>query len=178
MNFAIQAFLISLFTVTLFSVSMFFMGEFFRHDDRDDKAFRKELLHKLSRLVKIGEDILSVLQRTPILSKARLTLMPKTVEVGQTATAVLQGLDQFGHPMSIDSSYSVSYQASNPADVSFGTPNPDGSDVITAVAADPGDSITAVVSGGPKNVSVTSSSDVLVINAPAPVLTSVNLVLQ
>lgn len=175
----IQIFAISVFTLTILSVILFLMDTFFnRHDDKAEAQFRKDVLHKLSRLVKVGEDILFVLQRAPILSKVRLILMPKQVEVGGTATAILTGQDQFGQPFPIDGSYTVTYQASNPADVSFGTPNPDGSDVITGVAIDPGDSITAVVSGGPKNVSVTSSSDVLTVVAPAPVLTTVTLALQ
>lgn len=109
------------------------------------------------------------------LAKARIELMPKTIQVGQTSTALIQGLDQNGQPFAIQAS-DVSLTAAVPADVSFGTPtaNPDGSVsiVVTGVNADTGDGITATVLG------VTSNSDTLTISAPAPVLTSLQLTLQ
>lgn len=106
--------------------------------------------------------------------------MPKTVNVGDKAKAIINGLDQNGQPLALDSTYTVSYSASNPASVSFGTPNPDGSVEITALAADPGNTIGAVITR-PDGGTVTASPDVLTIVTPpppAPVLTSASVSLQ
>ena len=102
--------------------------------------------------------------------------MPKTIEVGQTATAVISGFDQFGKPFPLSSSDSISVTASVGADVTFDAPvfNADGtvSVVITGVNPDAGDSISATVD------TITTNADVLTINAPAAVLTSATLTLQ
>lgn len=106
--------------------------------------------------------------------------MPKSILVGEKATATIAGLDQNGQPLALDSTYSVAYSASpNPASVSFGTVNPDGSVVVVGVAADTV-SIGAVITR-PDGGTVTATADTLTISAPpppTPVLTSASVVLQ
>jgi len=105
-----------------------------------------------------------------------ITIMPKTIAVGATANAVIAAFDQLGKPFPLTPTDVIALAASVPTDVSFGTPsvNPDGTAtiVVTGVAPDAGDSITATVSG------VTSSADVLTVTAPVPVLTTMTLTLE
>ena len=134
-----------------------------------------EFIFEFQRLIREVRGIRVLLGKEAKLTSARVELMPKSIAVGGTANALIQGFDQFGQPFSLNG-VPVTPVASAPADVSFGTPtvNADGSVsvVVTGVNADPGDSISASVG------SVTSSADVLTITPPAPVLTSATLVLQ
>lgn len=110
----------------------------------------------------------------PHLTRLELTLMPKTVQVGQTATAHITATKADGTPFPITSSDTLTLAAATAADVTFGTPtfNADGSAdvVVTAVNADPGDAITATLDG------VASNSDTLTITAAGPA--TVTLALQ
>lgn len=171
---------LTLLTLTVIAVIVFFVDAFWdrrRSHEEQELAVLRDIRRSLGHLVLITGDIRDLLKR-PTLVKARITLMPKTVNVGETATAVIQGFDQNGQPMTLDSSYTVAYSASNPAAVQFAPPNPDGSDTITALAPEPSDSISAVITGGPNAVNVTATADVLTINAAASVLTTANVVLQ
>ena len=141
--------------------------------------FERTVIEELRRIAAILGDIRE--NTTPKqLSGARITLMPKSIVVGGTASAVIAGFDQFGKPFPISSSDSVTLQASTAADVTFGSPsfNADGTVTVsmTGVNPDDSDSITAVVAD--PTGTVTSSADVLTITAPAPVLTTATLTLQ
>jgi hypothetical protein len=150
----------------------------------DNHGFEREVLAELRDIKRYTACILVVagdiraLLRSKI-SQARITVMPKTIEVGKTSTATISAQDQNGAPIVIDATYTVNYSASNPASVSIGTPNPDGSAVITGVAADPGNSISAVITR-PDGGTVSASPDTLIITSPpppAPVLTTASVVL-
>lgn len=107
------------------------------------------------------------------LTESRITLMPKTIAVGQTATAHITAAKPDGSPFLITAADSVSLAASAAADVSFGSPtvNADGSVdiVVTGVNPDAADAITATVDG------VVSAPDTLTITAPAPGTVTVTL---
>lgn len=103
--------------------------------------------------------------------------MPKTINAGETATATIQGFDQFGKAFPLDATFQVAYTQSNSADATFGPTNPDGSASLTANTADT-DTIGAIITR-PDGTVVTATPDVLTINAAAiPVLTTATVVLQ
>ena len=106
--------------------------------ERDDEILRivKEIRRDVRQILKFVEPA--------ILTKGQVLIMPKTIAVGGTATATLALLDQTGAAMTIDSTYTVAYSASNPSNVTFGTPNADGSNTVVGVNPDPGDLIGAV----------------------------------
>lgn len=148
-----------------------------QHHESEDTERVIRAVHKVFEVL---VEIRGILK--PRLTSAILKLkdieMPKTVNIGETAQAVITGLDQNGSLIALDATYTVAYQASNPADVSFGTPNADGSNTVTAVAPDTGDVISAIITR-PDGQQITTTSDTLIVNAPAvPVLTSATLVLQ
>jgi hypothetical protein len=157
------------------------MQPFSDHERRQHEERETHLLRELVRLagqqVLILSDIRALLKHKSILVKARIIIMPKTIAVGGTALAIIQGLDQNGKPFPLDATYPTAYTAANPSNVSFGPVSPDGSDTITGVAADPGDSIGANITR-PDGVVIAATPDVLTITAPVPVLTSAAVVLQ
>jgi pyruvate kinase len=106
----------------------------------------------------------------------RLTVMPKTIQVGQTATAVLKATGTDGNPFKLTSADQVALLAGTAQDVTIGTPvfMDDGSVeiLLTGVNPDASDPITATVDG------VTSNADTLTIEAAAVTVASVNLTLQ
>ena len=170
-----------LLTVFMVNVMVRLMGIF---DTHSDEKFKKKVLEELGYIRVITgknnlllHEIRHLLRQKPHLTRGRIIVMPKQIQVGETAQAVLQGVDQFGNPFPLDASYSVVPTASAPADVSVGPVNPDGSFTITGIAADPGDSIGAQVTR-PDGTVITFSPDTLVIAAPAPVLTAGAVVLQ
>jgi hypothetical protein len=124
-------------------------------------------------------ELLTFLRQTPRLTKARIILMPKSVTVGGTANAAIVGLDQNGKPFTLDSTFTVAYASSNPADESFSPVNPDGSDTVAALAASPagGDQISATITR-PDGVVISATPDVLTITPVVPVLTSASVVLS
>jgi hypothetical protein len=143
-------------------------------DIDQDVDYIKKLV---SKIYSQNIEILQLLRQKPILLEARVEIMPKTIQVGQTATATLQTTWSDGQTHTLDSTYQVSYAAANPSNVSFAPPAADGSDVVTGVAADPGDAISAVITR-PDGAVVTASSDILTIVAPAPTLVSATVVLS
>lgn len=156
------------------------------HDSHEQAQWRGEVLARLteisrntSALVLITSDIRHLLKHKFIITRARISVMPKTIQVGQTSTATISAQDQNGQPIAVDSTYQVSYSSSNSANVSFGTVNPDGSCVITGVAADPSNSIAAVITR-PDGGTVSATPDTLSIvpvPPPTPVLTTAAVVL-
>ena len=146
------------------------------HEAEELKELR-EIKKSLSDILRALTQILLLLKQKPHLSKGKVIVMPKTIEVGQTAQAVLQGVDQNGNPFPLDASYRVQPTASNPADVESGTPNPDGSFVVTALAVDPADMIGAQVTR-PDGTTITFDPDTLTIEPATPVLTTGKVVLQ
>jgi hypothetical protein len=158
------------------------MSHFDEHDRRKYEAEVIALLESIRSHVGATDvttkQILQLLKQKPHLTKARIVIMPKQIQVGQTAQAVIQGFDQNGNPFPLDSSYGVTYSASNPADVSFSSPvNPDGSDTITGLAVDAGVAIGATITR-PDGAVVSATADTLTIVAPPPVLTTATVVLQ
>lgn len=143
------------------------------HEGRIEEIHQKavEALWEIAHTLREIRDEL----KPKFLSRARLHLMPKTVTVGQTANAVISGVDQFGNPFPLTSADTISIAASTPADVTFGAVTFPGDGtalvVVTAVNADPGDGITATVGSF-------TATDTLTIEAPAPALAGVKLVLQ
>jgi len=145
--------------------------------------FKWEVLEDLEYIrKKVSENnlllhqVLSLLKQRQILVSAEIVVMPKQIEVGQTAEATIQGKDQNGSPIVLDSTYKVAYQASDPAGVTFGTPNADGSDTVTGNVAE-SETISAVITR-PDGVQVTATGDTLTIVPQPPVLTSAAVVLQ
>jgi len=159
------------------------MASFEEHEQREQHREEIELLRQL--LTTAGQqlvtqrEILQVLATRSILTKARVIITMKTVQVGGTANAVIQGLDQNGQPFPLDATYKVAYQSSTPADESFSPVNPDGSDTIAALAASPaaGDQISATIQR-PDGVVISATPDVLIITPAVPVLTSAKVVLS
>ena len=153
-------------------------------DTHSDEKFKKFVLEELGYIRVIAgknnlllHEIRHLLRQKPHLTRGRLIVMPKQIQVGETAQAILQGVDQFGNPFPLDSSYTVVPTASAPGDVSVGPVNPDGSFTITGLAADAGDAIGAQVTR-PDGTVIAFTPDTLVIVAPAPVLTAGAVVLQ
>lgn len=106
----------------------------------------------------------------PKLEKGKVILMPKTINVGETANATLALVGTDGNPFTIDSTYTVVYAASNPGNVSIATPNADGSDTLTGVATDPGDVIGATITR-PDGSTLSLTTDTLTINSVTPPVT-------
>src|ERR1700726_1751192 len=109
----------------------------------------------------------------------RVTLeitMPKTITVGQTASAILTATGSDGKPFTLSAADTIALNASVPADVSFGVPvfNADGTATVpvTGLNADPSVGISATVDA------VVSNTDTLTITVPAPKLASVTIALQ
>lgn len=153
---------------------------FDEHARRKHEAEELQLLKDIRRLagqqVLILSDIRSLLKHKPILTQARITIMPKTIEVGQTAPVVLQGFDQNGGAFPLDATYKVVPSGSNPSNATFSAPTPDGGFVATGVAVDPGDVIGASVTR-PDGVVIQAATDTLTI-VPVPlVLTTAKVVL-
>ena len=145
--------------------------------DHTDKELLRSIGATLREILEEVEEIRRSLK--PKLTQGRIWIMPKTIKVGESATATLQGLDQNGQPFVIDAKYGVVYTASAPGDVMFSPPGTDGSDVVLGVNADPSVSITASVTR-PDGVVVSFAGDVLDVEpqTPVPVLTSGTVVLQ
>src|SRR5258706_9852156 len=71
----------TLLTITLISVIVFFVSETVRNLEREEVKLLRDIRNTL-------HSILGLLKPVPFY--ARLTVMPKSIEVGQTATAALQ----------------------------------------------------------------------------------------
>jgi len=146
-----------------------------RGDERYRWAADVAIVHALRDIAEELRRIRVILHHefVPHISLTRITIMPKTVAPGQTATAHITAAKSDGSTYTITTADSVSLAAAVPGDVTFGAPtfNADGSCdiVVTAVNADPGDAITATVDG------VTSQPDTLTISAPAPATVTVTL---
>lgn len=154
---------------------------FEEHARRKHEAEELQVLKDIRRLegqqVLILSDIRSLLKQKSILTQARIIVMPKQIEVGQTAQAVVQGFDQNGGAFPLDATYSVVPSGSNPSNATFSAPAPDGSFVATGVAVDPGDVIGASITR-PDGVVIQAATDTLTI-VPVPlVLTTAKVVLQ
>jgi hypothetical protein len=134
------------------------------------------VVHLEGKILTKEDEILALLKTRPILTKASIDLMPKTIEVGQTANAVINAVDQFGNPFPL-TGLAVQYVASIPGDVTFGPVNPDGSDTITGVNADAGNAISANITRADGTV-ITAAPDTLTITPAVPVLTSATVVLS
>lgn len=151
------------------------------HETREHQEDEIEILRgiraDLGILILRFNELLNILKRKPHLTSARTIVMPKTIQVGQTANAAIQGLDQFGKPFPLDATYQVAYSAATPADVSFSPVNPDGSDTVAGINPDAGDAISATITR-PDGVVITASADTLMITAATPVLTSAAVVLS
>lgn len=162
----------TLLTLTLISVMLFFVSETIKNLERDEVHLLHRILARLDAIYDLLKPAL------PILSKARIIIMPKTVNVGDSFNVAIAGLDQFGQPFPLDANYSVVYGASNPNAVQLPAPPlPDGSGVGTAVAAEPSESISATITGPGGTINATA--DVLTINEVVvpPVLTSASVVI-
>lgn len=133
---------------------------------------------KLDKIISLLENIYAKLSGKQKLKSARVAMAIKTVNVGETHTATLQCQDQNNQPITLDASYQVAWNASDPSTVSFGTPNPDGSVQYTALKGTSGVAIGAAITGGtvPSEQTVNAATETLVINSPA-VLTSAQVVL-
>src|ERR1035438_5709774 len=152
-----------------------FDSRFFeRCHDAGELELLKGIRADLGILIVRFNELLSLLRQKPHLKSARVFLMPATINVGQTANAVILALDQNGQPFTLDSTYQVAYNASAPADVSFSPVNPDGSDTVAGVNADPGDAISATITR-PDGVVINASADTLTVTAAAAVLTSASV---
>ncbi len=81
----------TLLTITLISVIVFFVSETVRNLEREEVKLLRDIRNTL-------HSILGLLKPVPFY--ARLTVMPKSIEVGQTATAALQVLDLHCHALS------------------------------------------------------------------------------
>jgi hypothetical protein len=133
-----------------------------------DPEIRKELDEIEQRDRKILEEVEEIEQDVhpkpapSQLTKGQVNLQMKTIPVGGTTLATLALKDQNGAPMTIDATYKVVYAASNPASVTVGTPNADGSCTITGVAADTGNTIGATVTR-PDGVAITLNTDTLAV---------------
>jgi hypothetical protein len=138
------------------------------HSEENRELRDLEGLSKKVHRVEDEQNILSkkldqILDRLlPKLEKGSVNLMAKTIAVGGTSLATLALVDTTGAAMVIDATYRVTYAASNPASVSIGAVNPDGSAVLTGVSADPGNTIGATVTR-PDGVVISLSPDTLVI---------------
>jgi hypothetical protein len=132
-----------------------------------------ELLKEVRKIAQDVHAIRTILAR-PHLTRLELSIMPKTIEVGQTAVAHLTGVGSDGNPFAFTAANNITM--SGDANASFGPPtfNADGSAdvVVTALAVDPADDISATVDG------VGSNRDTLTIVAAAPTLSTVTLTLQ
>lgn len=151
--------------------------------DHEERKFREREIALLEQIQRgiwsavIRLDTLIILQKQkPHLTKARIIVMPKSIQVGQTANITLQGFDQNGQPFPLDASYGVQYSASTPADVEFSAPGPDGSGTVKGLAVDAADAIGATITR-PDGVVITANADALSITAPPAVLTSASVVL-
>ena len=157
------------------------MEPFSEHARREHEGKELLLLEQINKGVWQGvlilSDIRSLLKQKPILIKAKVIIMPKTIPVGGTAQAAIQGFDQNGKPVVLDSTYTVTPSASAPSDVSFSPVNPDGSFTVVGVNADPGDSIGASITR-PDGSVIQASADVLTVTAAASVLATANVVLS
>lgn len=154
------------------------------YDTHSDEKFKKQVLNDLLNIRITGgqnkvllHEVLRLLRQKPILTKGIVTIMPKQIQVGETAQAVLKGVDQNGNAFPLDATYVVTPTASAPSDVNVGPVSPDGSFQLTGVAADSADSIGAQITR-PDGVVLTATPDILTILAPPPVLTSVTVSLQ
>jgi hypothetical protein len=136
-------------------------------------------LHEISESLASIDSTLSairvILQSAlgPHLQSARITIMPKTITVGQSATAHITAANSDGSVFPITATTHLAVGAAQGTDVAIGAPtfNADGSvDIpITGVAADPSDGITATVDG------VASNTDILTITAAAPATVTLTL---
>lgn len=167
-----------LLTLTLIAVMFFFVSEGLKNFEGRSEKEELRLWREFVRDFKEFKNLVREALDKPHPIYARVEIMPKTVNVGEVATVNLQVKDQFGNPFTLDASYQVAYSGSNPGAATFGTPNADGSDQVTAVAAEPSDQISATITGGPGGVNIVATPDVLTINAPVPVPTSASVVLS
>jgi hypothetical protein len=141
-----------------------------RHHHRDCDCTRC-LLHRILCLLR------RISRSTNPINNLEITIMPKTIAVGATATATLTAVGTDGKPWVFSPADVIALNASVPADVSFAAPviAADGSSVtvvLTGVNADPSNPISATVDG------VVSNSDVLTVGAPVSKIGSVNLILS
>jgi hypothetical protein len=136
-------------------------------------------LHEISESLASIDSTLSairvILQSAlgPHLQSARITIMPKTITVGQSATAHITAANSDGSVFPITATTALVVGAAQGTDVAIGSPtfNADGSVSIpiTGVAADPSDGITATVDG------ISSNTDILTITAAAPATVTLTL---
>jgi hypothetical protein len=141
-----------------------------RHHAHDCDCARCLLRH-------IARDTHRILRTLNPIHHLEITIMPKTIAVGATATVFLTAVGTDGKPWVFSPADVIALSAAVPGDVSFAPPviAADGSSVtvvVTGVAADAGDAITATVDG------VTSNPDMLTVGAPASKIASVTLALQ
>jgi hypothetical protein len=120
--------------------------------DRENRELLRRILEAVESARETDGRILNTVHRIeqflikrPRLIGGKVVLDMTQIQVGGTATATLVGVWSDGQQHSLDSTFQVQPLASNPSDVSVSTPGSDGSFVITGVAADAGDSITANV---------------------------------
>lgn len=147
------------------------------HKKQKDRKFRRELKEILADVREIIEELEELLQdQSPKLQKGKVHLQMKTISVGGTSNATLSLVDTTGKPMTIDATYKVTPTASNPASVTVGTPNPDGSFLLTAVTVDSGNTIGATVQR-PDGTVITLTPDTLVITPLSQTLASGSVVL-
>lgn len=141
------------------------------------KRIRRELREIVEDLHEIIEEVEEILQdQSPKLAKGKVHLQMKTISVGGTSLATLSLVDTTGKPMTIDATYKVTPTATNATSVTVGSPNPDGSFLLTAVTVDAGNTIGATVQR-PDGTVITLTPDTLVITAPAQTLASGSVVL-
>lgn len=98
--------------------------------------------------------------------------MPKTLEVGQSTTASVQGFDQNGQPFTIDPA-AIAWSPVDAAVASASVDTTAGTEMLTGVGAG-----TATIAVGVTRSDgvVISASDSLSVTLPAPVLTSATIV--
>lgn len=144
---------------------------------RKKYKLRRELKEILEDVRELTEELEELLEdQNPKLEKGKVHLQMKTISVGGTSLATLSLVDTTGKPMTIDATYKVTPTAVNSTSVTVGTPNPDGSFLLTAVTVDAGNSIGATVTR-PDGTVITLTPDTLVITAPTQTLASGSVVL-
>jgi hypothetical protein len=92
-----------------------------------------------------------------------------TMNVGQTATMTLSGLDQYGQPFTLSPDSAPTWTNTTPADATL-TAAPSGLTATDLAIAAGSDAVTATMIEGGKSFAVTQS---FTINQAAPVLASI-----
>src|SRR6266481_8659855 len=152
------------------------MARYLNLDHGLDRVF-VEILEEIAKAAEELRRIRVILQhefKHQHVTHVRIKLMPKTIAVGETATAHVTATKPDGTVFPITTADTLVLSAATPANVSFGTAvfNADGSaDVpVTGVAAVPGDAISAMV-----DAVSTTTPDILTITIPAPATVSIAL---